>query len=120
MRIDVAALVGQHCITAEDGETLHKRVFAALENGEKVDLDFVGATVCASPFFNAMVGTLTSKYSPEDLNARLTFANLAPDSIALLRRVIKNSREYFADLKVRQAVDESNAPTPEQSDRHRM
>jgi hypothetical protein len=115
MLIDVAAKYGQHCITAEDGEQLNLEVCRELDAGRDVDLDFTRALVCASPFFNAMLGTLLRDFTPEQLNAKMRFRGLSGEATELLRRVIKNSREYFADPRVREKLDALNA---DQSDRH--
>ena len=117
MKIDVAKQYGQHLITSDDGEALNKVVRDTLNRGEVLELDFSGASVFASPFFNASIGALLEHYSPDDLNTRLTFRGLSAENQLLLRRVIKNARQYFAEPTVRRAVDEMNTDS---SGEHRL
>jgi hypothetical protein len=105
MLINVAAAFGQHCITTDDGETLNKQISTALAAGQRVELDFAGVAVIASPFLNAMLGTLLREYTPDQLNGRLQFGHLSARNLDLVRRVIKNSREYFANPRVRETLD---------------
>jgi len=106
MLIKVAEQCGQLCIAAEDGEALNGQLCAALAAGQHVVLDFTSARVFSAPFFNAMVGTLLSDFTPQQLDERLRFEGLHPDADEILRRVIKNSREYFSNPKVREKLRE--------------
>lgn len=104
--IDVASIAGEHCITAEDGEVLYARIRAALEQGEIIILDFSRTSVFASPFFNAAIGPLLQNHSSDELNRQVVPSNLSADGITVLRRVIRNAREYYTDERIRKAVDE--------------
>lgn len=109
MKIDVAAIAGPHCITAEDGEIIFQMIHTALARGETVELDFNGTEVFSSPFFNAAIGPLLRDHTADELNARIILLRLAVDGLAVLKRVIKNSREYFTDDTTRRAVDDQLA-----------
>jgi len=52
--------------------------------------------VFASPFFNASVGRLVGTVAGDVLRTQLRFENLTPEGEHLLRRVIDNSRQYYA------------------------
>ena len=105
MKIGVAPRCEKLCITTEDGEQLRSEIVAQLSKGERVELDFADVEVFASPFLNAAVGSLLRDYKPEDLNSAIRFINLSPEDAQLLRRVIENARDYFANLKAKQIVD---------------
>lgn len=105
MRVNVKELVGPRCITSEDGQRVYADVHAGLLAGEEVVLDFQGVTVFASPFFNFAVGQLYRDLDSEILNRRLHPINLTPTGGMVLQRVIKNSRDYYADAAHRRAVD---------------
>lgn len=110
MKIAVAPLFGENCITAEDGRVLHTQICDALERvrqGERVEVDFNGAAVFASPFFNAAIGELLRDHEPAVLNKNLAIVGLPADAMSLLSRVIKNAREYFTNARVRKALDEA-------------
>lgn len=107
MRIDVASRCGKLCITADDGEALRADIATQIAKGEPVELDFADVEVFASPFLNAAVGSLLRDHTAEQLNGAVRFVNLSPENAQLLRRVIANAREYFANPKVRRIVDGS-------------
>jgi hypothetical protein len=117
LRITIASLFGENCITAEDGEVLREKIAAALDAEQKVELDFAGVSVVSTPFFNVAVGELMRNYDRDTLNAGVVFENLSSDATSLLVRVVKNARDYFRNPKVREAVDEMHA---EQSGEHRI
>jgi hypothetical protein len=96
-------VVGDNCITVEDGEKLHKMILPALKSGDIVELDFSGVSVFASPFFNASIGALLKDISANDLNAQLKFNQLSPTGRAILRRVIENAKDYYSKKEVRDA-----------------
>jgi hypothetical protein len=109
MKIQVAALFGEHCITKEDGKALHALISEALEKLKKhecLEIDFTGAAVFASPFFNEAIGELLRHHEPTELNQKLVLLGLPPDAFALVSRVIMNAREYFSNPRIRKTVDE--------------
>jgi hypothetical protein len=62
--------------------------------------------VYASPFFNAAIGQLLKDIKSEDLNRLLKICNLVPAGLAVLKRVIENSKQYYSDENFRKAQDE--------------
>jgi hypothetical protein len=113
MKIDIVKLVGPLCLTAEDGERVQGEIVEQLRqpSSHPVEVDFAGVRVLASPFLNAAVGSLVRDRSPEELNKRMRFLNLSADNAALVRRVIANAREYFANPAVRKILDEVSGKT---------
>jgi hypothetical protein len=106
MKYDILAVVGENCITIEDGEKLYNLIYPRLVAGQPVELDFTGVSVFASPFFNAAIGRLLKDLNPEDLNRLLKVSNLAPVGMETLKLVIKNSARYYRDENFRKALDE--------------
>jgi hypothetical protein len=98
-------LIGENCITLDDGEIVFRLIVSELNNNSSIELDFTGVRVYASPFFNGAVGKLLAEYSPEELNNRLTFHGLSEHGDQVLRRVTQNARRYYSDKKFRDAVD---------------
>jgi hypothetical protein len=110
----VLELVGENAVTVEGGEALFASIADKIEH-EEVVLDFAGVTVCASPFFNASIGRLVGLHDADVLRKRLRFVNLSPTASELMRRVIENSREYYArSPEQRLAVDEAVQGAPSQ------
>ncbi|MHB0917330.1 MAG: STAS-like domain-containing protein [Thiobacillus sp.] len=106
MYIKVKELVGENAMTLDDGEAIYAYIHDPLTQGEKVDLDFEGVKVFASPFFNAGIGRLLGELSTDTLNARLKFDHLSDFGARVLRRVIENAKDYYAaPADQRSAID---------------
>lgn len=106
MKLSVQNLVGEYCLTFEDGETVFNLIHSELSARRTVELDFIGVNVFASPFFNGAIGRLLKDIPPEVLNQFLVITNLSPTGQAVLVRVIENSKQYHFDEKARQAIDD--------------
>lgn len=106
MKLNVFELVGENCITLEDGQKIFDLIHPELSASNTVDLDFKDVKIFASPFFNAAIGRLLKDIKPDDLNRLLKITNIVPTGLAVLKRVIENSKEYYSNPNVRKAVDE--------------
>ena len=105
MKIDVHTLIGDDCITLDDGQKVHDQILPELKEGHPVELDFEGVGVFASPFFNAAFGQLLKDLPGDDLNRLITIDNLNPVGMSVLKRVIENSKKYYSDPKYRRIVN---------------
>jgi|SRR5208282_111935 len=105
MKLNVQKLVGDVCMTQEDGEKLYAAYRAAFDAGETVELDFAGTRIFVSQFFNAAVGQLLESYEVEEVRRRLRCVNLPPAAQAPLRRSVENAERYYRDPKYREALD---------------
>ena len=106
MKLDIYELIGENCITLEDGQKIYDRIHPELLAGHPVELDFAKVGVYASPFFNAAIGQLLKDIKTEELNRLLKVFNLVPAGLAVLKRVIENSKQYYSDENFRKAQDE--------------
>lgn len=105
MKIEIHTLVGEDCITLEDGQKVYDQLLPELKAGRPVEVDFEGVAVFASPFFNAAFGQLLRDFTPDDLNRLLKVTHLNPVGLSVLQRVIENAKRYFADKKYRRVVN---------------
>lgn len=103
--IFVKDLIGENCITIEDGQQLYDSIHSKLLAGEPVELDFNGVEICASPFFNFGIGQLLKDLSGDRLNQLLTVLHLHRSGLKALKVVIDNSKQYYSSESVRQAID---------------
>ena len=103
MKFLVRETSGEDAITLDDGQDVHDRIKPELTAGHEVELDFDGVSVFASPFFNAAIGQLLKDIDSETLNRLLRIENLNPLGHDVLRRVIDNSRRYYASKEYRDA-----------------
>lgn len=107
INLEIRNFVGERCVTSEDGQRVYKTIHPKLTAGESVKLDFEGAAIFASPFFNFAIGQLLKDLKPDDLNQLLTVEHLSPDGMLLWRRVVENAKEYYANIEIKKAVDET-------------
>lgn len=107
-RVIVRDLIGQNAVTLDDGKKIYDLIHTSLVHGNKVELDFNGVEIFASPFFNAGVGRLLDDLQPETLNSHLRFEHLSEIGSRVLRRVIVNAKEYYASsVADRKNVDQA-------------
>jgi hypothetical protein len=105
LKLKIADLVGEHCVTSEDGRKVYERIVPKIQSNEKVSLDFDGVSVFASPFFNFAVGQLLKDFSPDKLNKLLSVDNLSPDGSSVWKRVVQNAKEYYRNPRAKEAFD---------------
>jgi hypothetical protein len=105
-KLNILDLVGEDCITIEDGEKVYDLIHPELKACRPVELDFAGVEVFAAPFFDAAVGRLLEEFTPDDLNRLLKVSNLVPEEVEALKLVIEDSARYYRDPLFRKALDE--------------
>jgi hypothetical protein len=106
MKLEIKNLVGERCVTSEDGQRLYDEIYPKLAAGESVCLDFEDVKVFASPFFNFGIGQLLKDLKPEDLNELLKVEGLGPDGALVWQRVVKNAKEYYKNPGAKRIIDE--------------
>ena len=62
-----------------------------------MDLSFTNVKSLTSAFQNAAVGQLYGGFSEQKIRANLSVSAMAPEDIALLRRVVETAKQYFKD-----------------------
>ena len=50
MKLDIYKLIGEYCITIEDGQKVYNLIYPELAAEHCVELDFTGIKVFATPF----------------------------------------------------------------------
>ena len=108
IRISMFEVVGSpFCVASDDGQKVHKHLDAALRTNQKVALSFHNVTALTAAFLTAAVGELYGTFSEEKIRSLLKVEDAEPADIALLDRVIRNTKLYFEDPKrFNQAVRE--------------
>lgn len=105
MEYKVQEEIGPRAIVKEDGQKVYDTIHPFLTRGEAVTLDFDGVEQFASPFFNYAIGQLLKDITIEDLKEHLAIVHLTADGMTVVKRVIKNSSQYHADVDHRRIVD---------------
>ncbi len=106
MNIEIKSLVGDSCVTSEDGQHVYNEIYPKLKSGESVCLNFSGVRVFASPFFNFAIGQLLKDLEPEDLNQLLKVEKIKADGLLVWQRVVENAKEYYKNPEAKIAIDE--------------
>ena len=106
MLYNMREIVGEYCITLEDGQKVYDLIHPQLVAGCSVELSFTGVKVFASPFFNFAIGQLLVDIHADELNRLLKITNLNAVGASVLKRVIENAKRYYSDEHFYNAVDE--------------
>jgi hypothetical protein len=104
MKVVVKNIVGENCITLDDGQKIFDLIHDALLKNKTVELDFSGVNVFASPFLNSAIGQLVRDVKTENLNKHLKVKAISPYGRATLTRVIENSKNFYNDRKYRKTL----------------
>ena len=103
-KISVYQVVGQDCLTGDDGHILYKAFIPELRAGREVELDFTGVEAIASPFFIASLGFLLRDFEPQSLRPLIAVSNLPVAAHPILSRVLQNCRRYYRKNSVYEPV----------------
>jgi hypothetical protein len=105
MMLKVISIIGENCITVEDGEQIYQLIHTDLSKEQDVTLDFTGVSIFASPFFNAAIGQLLRDVPPQHLQSHLNIVGLSPHGNHILTRVIENAKRYYTNPHFRDSVE---------------
>ena len=98
IRISMFETVGSPlCVASDDGQKVYDRLAAALNADRSVSLSFHNVTALTSAFLNAAIGQLYGKFTEEKIRSRVKVEDVAPDDLALLKRVVETAKLYFKD-----------------------
>lgn len=97
--IVVKTLVGDLCVSADDGQIIHDAIGEIIRTNQSVHVSFDGVSILISAFLNAAIGQLYGEFSEEQIRAQLTVSGLSPDDLILLKRVIENAKVYFRNRR---------------------
>ena len=106
MKVIVYDMIGENCITIDDGKQVYDAIYPELIIGKPVEVDFDKVKIFASPFFNSAIGRLLKDIEPEALNCLFIVKNMHSDGMTVLKRVIENSKQYYSDETSRKTLDE--------------
>jgi hypothetical protein len=105
LKFSLSTLIGENCITPDQGKLVYAKIYPELKEGRLVELDFAGVRIFASPFFNEAIGRLLSDIAGDSLNRSLNIQNLSAAGLDVLRHVIENSKQYYSSGETKTALD---------------
>lgn len=85
------------CVASDDGQKVYERIAAALRDKQRVVVSFRNVTSLTSAFLNAAIGQLYGSFSEDFIRAKLQVREMAPEDLALLKRVVETAKAYFKD-----------------------
>lgn len=98
LKLSIFEIVGSpYCVASGDGQRVHDRLASALREGYRVTLSFHNVSIVTSAFLNAAIGQLYGTFTEDKIRESLEVSDMAPDDMALLRRVVETAKQYFAD-----------------------
>lgn len=105
--IHIKNIIGENCITLDDGQKIYDLIYPKIKHSEIVKLDFSGVRIFASPFMNAAIGQLLRDVSSDKLNKLLDIdrQSMTPVGLSVLKLVIQNAKEYYSDERIKLAID---------------
>ncbi|AVI83913.1 STAS-like domain-containing protein [Pseudomonas syringae pv. aptata] len=95
--IKVRDIVGTNAISMNSGGKLKTSIIEAWQAEEKIELDFKGVDIFASPFFNASIGALLKDKDIKALQQKLVFEGISDHGKRLLNLVIGNALKFYSD-----------------------
>lgn len=86
---------GPLCVSSEDGQVVHDKIAHLIREGHKVVVSFDRVETLISAFLNAAIGQLYGEFTEEQIRSSLSVRDMAPEDMALLKRVVDNAKVYF-------------------------
>jgi hypothetical protein len=83
------------CVASDDGQKVYEQIASVLSGGRRVELSFLNVESLTSAFLNAAIGQLYGKFSEDQIRQGLKVSDIAPEDLALLKRVVDTAKEYF-------------------------
>lgn len=109
MDIQLIKLIGDRCITAEQGQKLLAEIEPRLLAGESVTIDLTGIKTLLSLFLNNAIGPLFKHFDRVQLDRLLSFANPSDSQRLTLDLILKNAEAYHRNPATKKAVDDTLA-----------
>ena len=87
------------CVSSADGQLVYDKLAPLLREGRKVAVSFAQVESLISAFLNTAIGQLYGdpQLSEEKIRELLSVRDMAPEDVALLKRVVENAKAYFRD-----------------------
>lgn len=104
MKIKVSKVIsGTNAVSIQKGELLFNQIEKASPN-EKVELDFEGISVFATPFFNASIAKYLKDLTINELRNKLEIINMNKQGLSTLNHVIHNAIDYYGNKDLNSSI----------------
>lgn len=95
MRTILVSKIAAMALTESDGLKLRKAMEASLENDKEIELDFSGISLFATMFFNASIGNLIMRFSPEKCAEIIRLTHISDLGMDTYQHSFENARFIF-------------------------
>ena len=85
---------GPLCVSTEDGQRLHDKIFPLLNDGTPIALSFDRVETLVSAFLNTAIGQLYGKLTEDRLRELLSVKDMDRNDLVILKRVVDNAKLY--------------------------
>jgi hypothetical protein len=85
------------CVSSGDGQLVYDKLAPLLREGRKVAISFAHVETLISAFLNTAIGQLYGEFTEDRVRELLSVRDMAPEDVALLKRVVENAKAYFRD-----------------------
>jgi hypothetical protein len=87
------------CVSSADGQLVFDKLAPVLREGRQVILSFAQVETLISAFLNTAIGQLYGdpQLNEDKIRELLSVRDMAPEDVALLKRVVDNAKRYFAN-----------------------
>ncbi len=99
-------MIGENCMTIDDGQQIYNIIHPELAAGRFVELDFDRVEIFGTPFFNTAIGQLLKDIEPDDLNRLLLISSLNLNGQTTMRRAIAEGKRYYREKGMRKIIDD--------------
>ncbi|MGK7902584.1 MAG: STAS-like domain-containing protein [Hormoscilla sp.] len=105
MKYNIRDLIGENCLTIQDGQKVYDLIHPELLSDRTVELNFLGVKRIFAPFLNFAIGQLYQDLQPEDLHRLLKVSHMNTIGMQGLKIVTENMQRYYGDRQYREAVN---------------
>lgn len=97
--VSIATIVeGGICVSADDGNKIHKVVYEEIKKGNRVRISFSGITRMTTAFLNTAIGQLYGEFSEIEIRKHLAPpVDAEPWQLTRLKLVVDRAKEFFAN-----------------------
>ena len=106
MKIELVELIGEICSSLDDGQKLYRRIYAEIQKGHSVELDFAGVRKVFTPFLNASFGHLLEHYEKEKVMQKVILCNIEADHLQRVNSFIDQEDQRGSEATTREIMKE--------------
>lgn len=105
MIIQIKNLIGEHCITAEQGKKLKKIIKPHILNNKTIYVDLTNVKTICALFINNAISPLLKNINRRQLDKLLHFTNTTDNQQLIIKLTLDNAENYHNNPSFKKAVN---------------